>query len=60
MTVYILASAIMATVIIAIVVWHFHLKDRRRSREILGREPVSKEEGIAVAIEDNKHHHHQA
>jgi hypothetical protein len=57
MTVYILASAVMATVIIAMVSWHLRLKDRKRSHEILGRDPVSREEGIAVAIEDYKHHH---
>jgi hypothetical protein len=60
MTVYILASAVMAGVIIAMVVWHLRLKDRKRSHEILGRDPVSREEGIAVAIEDYKHHHHPA
>jgi hypothetical protein len=47
----------MATVIIAMVSWHLRLKDRKRSHEILGRDPVSREEGIAVAIEDYKHHH---
>jgi len=57
MTVYILDAAVMATVIIAMVVWHLRLKDRKRSHEILHRDPVSKEEGIAVAIEDYKHHH---
>ena len=56
-TVYILASVVMAAVIIAMVSWHLHLKDRERSHEILGRDPVSREEGIAVAIEDWKHHH---
>jgi hypothetical protein len=57
MTVYILASVVMATVIFALVRWHLRLQDRKRSREILGRNPVSKEEGIAVAIEDYKQHH---
>ena len=57
MTVYILASVVMAAVITAIVVWHLRLKDRERSHEILHRDPMSKEEGIAVAIEDWKHHH---
>ena len=57
MTTYILASVIMAVVITAIVLTHLKIKDRRRSREILHREPVSKEEGITVAIEDWKQHH---
>jgi len=56
-TVYILASLVMAAVVVALVTWHLSLKDRKRSREILHREPLSKEEGIAVAIEDWKHHH---
>jgi len=59
-TVYILASLVMASVVVALVTWHLNLKDRERSREILHREPASKEEGIAVAIEDWKHHHRQA
>jgi Mg2+/citrate symporter len=59
-TVYILASLVMASVVVALVTWHLSLKDRKRSREILHREPASKEEGIAVAIEDWKHHHRHA
>ena len=58
MTVYILASVVMATVIVTMVRWHLRLQDRKRSHELLHRDPASKEEGIAVAIEDYKHHHH--
>jgi len=56
MTTYIGASVIMAIVIIAVVITNLRLKDRKRSREILGREPLSKDEGIAVAMEDAKRH----
>jgi hypothetical protein len=57
-TVYILASLVMVAVIVTMVMWHRRLKDRKRSHELLHRDPVSKEEGIAVAIEDYKHQHH--
>jgi hypothetical protein len=57
MTVYILASVVMAVVITAMVLWHRRLQDRKRSHELLHRDPVSKEEGIAVALDDFHHQH---
>ena len=56
-TVYILASLVMASVVVALVTWHLSLKDRKRSREILHREPASKEEGIAVATLEKERAH---
>jgi hypothetical protein len=52
MTVYILGALVLAGVIVAVIMTNVRLRARKRATELLGRPPVSTQEGIAVAMED--------
>ena len=53
-TVYILIAVIFVSVITYMFVYSARLKTRKKSQEILGRPPVTKEEGIAVATAEKE------
>jgi uncharacterized membrane protein len=53
-TVYILASVVFVAVLTYMFVYSSRLKTRKKSQEILGRPPVTEEEGIAVATAEKE------
>jgi hypothetical protein len=54
-TVYIGASIAFLVIVIAVIVYNVRLKARKATEARMGREPVSTEEGIAIATEAKDH-----
>jgi len=55
--VYILIALVFISVLTYMFVYNSRLKGRRRTEALLGRPPVSKEEGIAVATLEKERAH---
>jgi hypothetical protein len=53
--VYILIAVAFVSVVAYMIVYTTRLKSRRTTEALLGRPPVSKEEGIAVATMEKEH-----
>ncbi|MEO6924986.1 MAG: hypothetical protein ABI142_14255 [Bryocella sp.] len=51
---YILLAAVFLAIITSMVVYSVRLKSQKRTKEVLGRPPVSMEEGILIATEDKE------
>jgi hypothetical protein len=51
---YILCSIVFVAILVWMFVYSARLKTRKATEEKFGRPPVSKEEGIAIATEQNK------
>ena len=54
LTIYILTAVIFVSVITFMVVYNIRLKTRKRTQELMGRPPASKEEGIAIATQEKE------
>ena len=55
--VYILIALVFVSVLTYMFVYNSHLNARRRTQALLGRPPLSKEEGIAVATLEKERAH---